>query len=220
MIKQALIGLSLLTASSLSNAAFIVAEDIITGADMAGMTVEVNFAGGSSETITWAALSTDSGGAIGSSWELVQEGNTLGNEISTGVYEGLWTITNNSSDANLAITSFKISGQPGLIAFVTILFLNVGDDEGTPGSDQGRGFIADDVAPFIAATGEYFNLVDAQYNDLFWDLVVTPISALMMGEQVRYFADTDKAAAQVSAPATLALTLAGLALFTRRQLRK
>lgn len=219
MLKKALIGLSLLTASSLSSAAYVVTQQIITGADMAGITVEVNFADGNSELATWAALSANSGGVSGNSWTLVQEGDSLGNETSPGVFDGLWTMTNTSADANLAITSFTISGQPGNVAFDTVSFDNVGDDEGTPGSNQGRFFIADSVAPFTAATGEYFGLVDSQFDDLFWDLVVTPETMLMQNDQVRYFADTDLAA-EVSAPATLALTLAGLALFTRRQSRK
>jgi hypothetical protein len=96
------------------------------------------------------------------------------------------------------------------------LVFNVGaPDIGTPNSNSGQFFVSDPMDR--DASAQYFGLVNASFADLFWDLEVNFVGSLAIAEEFTYFADTYKV--QVSAPTSIAFTLAGLALFMRRHSR-
>ncbi|MFC4700831.1 hypothetical protein ACFO4O_11725 [Glaciecola siphonariae] len=220
MLKQAMIGMSLLAASSFANAALIVSQSAITGADMAGMEVTVTFADSTSESVLWTVVNgtpgtggtaienaeAQSGGAFADTWALTQAGFTLGG-VQNGIFFGDWELTNLS--AQQAIIGLSINGWLGNggIAFDSIAS---NTDEGTPGSGSGQAFISN-----LPASGQYFLQVDPAYDDLFWQLGIVFNTGLNAQDSISFFADTELLA-EVSAPATIGLVLGSLVLFARR----
>lgn len=96
------------------------------GADMAGMTVTVNFVGGS-ETVQWAATGASSGAATGASgWSISADGDTFNTNA--------WS----ADFGNLQVTSFVLDGTTGL----TLFDRNFDPLPGTPGSADGRDFVS------------------------------------------------------------------------------
>ena len=104
-----------------AKAASFVSE--ITGAEMAGMLITVNFEGGSSEAKVWSATGVDSGAASGADWELSITGDTQFNP---------WTF---EYTGNNTISSLLIEALPGNTVFDTIIF-----PELTPGTGTGGAF--------------------------------------------------------------------------------
>ena len=221
MLKKALLGLSLLTASYLSSAA-IVTQSQVTGADMVGLEVTVDYASGGQETLLWQMISNTplmtgdpildmngySGGVTGMGFSLIQAGVTLGgyDDSTPANPYGLWTLTNTGQSGD--ITGFKLSGLAANVAFDildTAVF--------TPNSGSGQHFISN-----VGSTGTYSDQVNAMYDDLFYTLDVTFDTLLGGQESALFFADTEIVG--VSEPATLAFVLAGMALFSRRLSRK
>ncbi|MFV0277078.1 MAG: hypothetical protein ACK5HY_07825 [Parahaliea sp.] len=184
-----------------SSTAALPFNDVITGADMAGIQVTAFF-NGASESATWATTSTDdslpsgegfAGQATGSGWSLAQQGYTLGN--FDGGPLGAWTLTNNTG---FNIFSLRIDA---LIA--DILFDRYIDEEYTPGSNVGRDFLTDGS---VDATGSYSDAFSSP--DLFGTLTIDFANGLADGASMQFLADTD-AIASVPAPATLLLVAAG-----------
>lgn len=213
---------AVLGTASLSGYASIIAEDAITGADMAGIEVEAFFEDSTSELAIWEVTDTDgsvpngegfAGAATGTGWSLGQRGFTQGNFLTGGTVLGLWTFNNIGADS--AITGFRVSGTPGGIVFDTI-FVGLGGDEGTPGSSNGRPYLPDPTSD-VGSSGFYSDFFNGP--DLFSTLNVTFDEALTVEQSVRYLADTDALATAVPAPHTAVLVLAGL-LATSRLRRK
>jgi len=103
-----------------------IAQFTTDGADMVGMTVTVNFAGGS-ETVQWAATGATSGAATGASgWTISADGDTF----STNAW--------NADFGNLQVTSFVLDGSTGL----TLFDRDFDPIPGTPGSADGRDFVS------------------------------------------------------------------------------
>lgn len=208
MLKKWTLGIILLSTSLFSQAAVIYQTDI-TGADMAGIEVTVNFASGGSETQLWSVISTAlgttgntiidhegfSGGVTGTGWSLTQSGFTLG-EVDAGTFYGLWDFQN--ADDN--VTSFVIDTNDTGVVFDTDFIALGGVD--TNGSAQGRAF---DTA--ASATGLYSDPVfEELYNILTIDLAVA-------GTDFTFMADTDLAT-EVPEPSTLFTFALGLIAFT------
>lgn len=177
----------------------------VTGADMAGIAVTINFDGGGSETATWVTTGTDgsvanqegyAGGAFGSGWSLTQQGDSFGDIAPGGQLLGVWTLTNNSG------VSFLSLAIDALMA--NIVFDNLFSVEGTPGSTVGRPFVSGPAnAPGSTVYSDLFSAPDL-YGSLTLDWGQTGFAT---GNTFRFMADTD---AVVPEPATLLLFGAGL----------
>jgi hypothetical protein len=129
------------------------------GAEMAGMSVTVNFAGGS-ETVQWAATGASSGAAAGSGWAISADGDTFATNA--------WT----ADFGDLQVTSFTLDGSTGL----TLFNRDFSPIPGTPGSENGRDFVstllsdADVLATYSSVVGIG---ATAPVNDLFQVLTVS-----------------------------------------------
>lgn len=182
------------------------------GADMVGMSVTVNFVGGS-ETVQWAATGASSGAATGGSgWSISADGDTFGTNA--------W----NADFGNLQVTSFILDGSTGL----TLFDRDFDPLPGTPGSADGRDFVStllndDDVLAM------YSNVVGigaaAPINDIFHILTVSfadvengTISGVFDFTQDT---DNDVRITQIPEPAMLplfGLGLAGIAIIARKRI--
>jgi hypothetical protein len=221
MFKKLLATAALVLAAHTASAAVIVTDSIVTGADMAGVEVTVSFYDTTIENGTWAVLTNTpngdpnptialegfSGGASNNRFNITQQGNTLGNIDDFGNLYGLWELANalNSSP----IRSVIIDGTNAQIAFDTIF-----DTEETPNSSTGRAYVSNgDIG-----TATYSNLVDANFDDLYYTLRIDfAPGELGLGESFVFMADTDKLGSVqgVNAPATLLMTMLGFAAFIR-----
>jgi hypothetical protein len=119
----------------------------MTGADMVGMLVTVNFSDSTFQTVAWGATCGaacgQAAGAIGNgTWSLKVTGDTGAvNDIANpdGTALTPWTLTTSSS--TVAITSVTLNGVPGSTVFdrdrATATGTPSGGQEGTPGSSFG-----------------------------------------------------------------------------------
>lgn len=118
-----------------------ISDPQVTGDEMVGMSVTVDFSSAPSETVLWKATGANAGGAFGagSDWSLTEEGDTFANT---------WVLTYNSNDTKGLLTGFMIDG--------VMVSNQVADDQqeataivfdrtfngafGTPGSFLGRDY--------------------------------------------------------------------------------
>ena len=214
MKKMLLLGLFALVMSAQANAGYI---SLVTGADMAGMKVTVNFGDQSSETVVWDVLTQDasvpffegfSGGVFGSGWSLTQAGNTI-SETPSGVPLplGAWTLEFQGGKGG--IVSIIIDGLSGGIVFDT-----EEGDASANGSQAGRQFLA-------SMNGVLATFSDNVEDELFGTMTLGSDSFFLVSAQgggFQFIIDTDKIA-EVSAPATMGVVLAALGLlgFNRRK---
>ncbi len=202
MLKKLLLGSALLSTSLFSQAGYI---SVIDGADMAGIEVTAYFGNGTSETQTWAATSADSGAAASSDWSLSLSGETFGNVLPSGAFDGVWVLDNlNRADG---IIGLEINA-----AIADVFFDNVDTVEETAGSGVGRPFVAD--LPSVASS--FSDMESAP--DLFGTLNIdwTNGTNLELGQALNFFIDTDKKT--VSEPTTWLVMLSGLvALLSSRR---
>ncbi|WP_395341929.1 hypothetical protein PN836_020450 [Ningiella sp. W23] len=219
MLKQAMVGLSLLAASSMASAAFIV-TDSVTGADMAGITVTATFGDGSTGTAVWEVTGTTmgttgnpivdaegmSGAAIGADWSLSQAGNTFGDFDGTSFF-GDWVLDN---DTTQVITGISINGWLGESGGIVFDVLPV--EEGTAGSGVGRPPVSD----FMTAVFTTSSPLMGGAGDLFYTLDIDFGAGLDNGASAVFLMDTD--AVSVPAPATLGLVLGGVLLLARKKI--
>lgn len=106
------------------------------GGDMAGMSVTAIFADNFSETLSWSAFSSSSGGVSGTDWSLGQSNTT---------FSFAWTLTNTRG---ALLTELRLDGGPGDTVFDRTL-----PSSGTSGSANGRDFSAsNDLGLNIVAT--------------------------------------------------------------------
>lgn len=198
MLKKLLIGTVLLSTSLMSHAGFI---SQIDGADMAGIEVTAFFGNGTQDTQTWAATSIDAGAAGSADWSLSLSGETFGNVLPSGGFDGVWVFDNTSSTSVVGI-EIKAS-------VADVYFDNVDTVVGTAGSDVGREFVADNVNNSLV-NAAFSDAYAGTSTDLFGTLNISFLSGfdLASGESLEFFIDTDKAT--VSEPATALVFLTGL----------
>jgi hypothetical protein len=167
---------------------------VVTGADMAGIEVTATFSDSSTETLTWEALTADSGGVTGTGWSLGQVGETFGELGPSGVV-GAWTVINDTAN----LESLFVNLLPASFVFDTEFF-----DVSANGSGNGREFVSGTPIGYVFS--------DLMQDELYTGLTLSDISA---GETL-FLIDTDL----VSAPTTvsiLMLSLLGLAMNARRK---
>ena len=183
------------------------------GADMVGMSVTVNFFGGGSETVAWAATGPQSGaatGAFGTGWSISSSGDTFNTNA--------WA----ADFGNLQVTSFVMDGTTGL----TLFDRDFDPLPGTPGSADGRDFATTLVSDaLVQAT--YSNVVSIgatpPVGDIFHILTVdfAEVENGTVSGLFNFTQDTDNdIRIQVPEPAMLpvfGLGLAGLAIAARRR---
>lgn len=196
MMKKWMLGIALLPVSGFSQAG-LVYNNLVTGADMAGIEVTATLTGGLTETFLWSAdpeVLGSTGNAIidhegfsggvssGTGWSLSQQGYTLGNS-DAGTPYGVWSFTDTSG----TVESITINTGDTGIVFDTVTIDSLAED--TNGSGQGRGVFAftdfaNDVI-FTDLTASYSdNVVQELYKTLTLDLDVA-------GTEFSFWADTD-----------------------------
>lgn len=192
-------------------------EFTVFGKDMAGtLRVTAGFAGGSTESVLWAAGVGDAGVANGTGFSLSLPGDS---------FTKTWTLTNNSQNT---ITSLLLEGYNDGNGKVTI-FDKTLPRFGTEGSRSGRTF---EEAPSLGAEGNgtgtvtvtYLNAVtlpgDPPVGDVFKALLVD-FSEFANGGVASTFLfrqDTDLAPVPLPAAGLLLLgALGGLAALGRRK---
>jgi hypothetical protein len=89
----------------------------VTGAEMAGILVEVEFADGSSDSGIWFAMSPTAGGYINSTWGLRLDGDSHGvMDNSNNILAGMFVLVNNG---NLDIMSLTLRALSAGFVFDT-----------------------------------------------------------------------------------------------------
>lgn len=179
-----------------------------TGADMVGMEVTATFGSGFSETLSWTATGTDSGGVSGSGWSLTQSGDTFGS------FSWAFSFTDDlvRHDVSL-LTGLTLNGIPGLTVFD-----RTEPSPGTDGSESGWDLETNLTNDALVA-GEYSDPVGIggkkPVGDIFHTLTIDFTG--LSGDGVRstdftFVQDTDNDSrlTQVPLPGTLALLALGL----------
>ncbi len=179
-----------LFASFQANASYVQG---VTGADMVGISVSVDFANGSSESAIWQALSATEGGAFGASdWALILDGDSFGDfDPVSNTFYGLFTFFNGPFD----VVSITIDILSEGFVFDTAFF-----DASANGSGPGHEFVSSDPQ----ATASYSNLVE---DELYGTMTISAFIAA--GNGLAFQTDTD-AFGEVPAPAGLLLVAFGL----------
>tara|TARA_R110000868_G_scaffold278603_1_gene538429 strand:- start:155 stop:796 length:642 start_codon:yes stop_codon:yes gene_type:complete len=211
MIMKKLLGLGFAAAmfAGQAHAGFI---SMVTGSDMAGISVTVMLDDNSTETLVWSSIDATTGGVSGTlgidGWSLVESGDTLGGFDGQSLF-GVWTLANNTGQA---IKSLFVDLSATSVVFDTLFF-----DASANGSLAGREFTYDTR---IATVSPVFSM--NYMDELFKGLTLTAggqqQGLLADGSSFEFMIDTDIVA--VPAPAALSLmglSLLGLALRSRRK---
>lgn len=182
-----------------------------TGADMDGLSITATFAGGFSQTLSWADTGPASGGVTGTGWSLSLTGDSFG---------GLWSFTNTTS------AQLDLLVLDGLTAFT--VFDRTLPSPGTPGSANGMDWNCSIVSAAVClndvtVTYDYEVSVGgaAAVGDL-WQTVSVNFGTTGPNGDWSFVQDTDNDVRQTQVPEPsslllLGLALGGLGLFARRR---
>lgn len=203
MKKYILAGMLALFACTQANAGFI---EGVSGADMVGVEVSVEFSDGSTDSAVWTAMNSTIGAAISLDWGVMLNGDSFGQfDSSTNTFFGMFIISNTSA---LDMVSLTIEALAAGFVFDT----EYGDTSAN-GSGAGREMVAS--APTIVAAYS-----DNFMDELFGTIMLTSTDGVLVeaGMREAFMTDTDMITSDVPAPA--GLLLMALALIGFRATRK
>lgn len=170
------------------NAVTTIPETATAAVNMAGMTVTAYFSDASWEEETWAQISGDVYGAVGTGWQLsVDDSDT---------YYAPWDLTSTST-AN-TITKIAVDGGPGNTVFDVEKGNNpLNPGSSTPGSEKGRTLEVYDESSPLDITVTYSDTVQlagsAPVGDVWrrMGLEFTNAGYFAPGSSLKFAADTD-----------------------------
>lgn len=168
----------------------------VTGADMAGIQVEVEFADGSSDAGIWFAMSPTAGGYINGSWGIRLDGDSHGVlDNANNILSGMFVLVNNG---NIDIMSLTLRALSAGFVFDTHT-----DDIMLNGSGTGMGMYSPNPTALASYTEFYM-------DELYGTMMISSTRALAeAGSRVAFVTDLDAIGVtqEVPAPAGIALSL-------------
>jgi hypothetical protein len=179
-----------------------------TGADMAGLSVTVGFAGGVDTTFPWLATGPSSGGVFTPSWSLTLTGDSF---TSPWMFSFL-----NPAGAALQLRHLALNGTTGL----TIFDRTLGGVEGTPGSANGLDFAfaggsCAGCNALVNYSGQTAINAAPAVGDLWQVVDISFVAGTGPRENFSFVQDTDNdIRAMIPETETYALMLGGLGLMT------
>ena len=218
MLNKWMLGLTLLSTSLCSQATLITSS--VESVDMVGIEVTAYFANSTQQTLIWSAFSATQAGVDNGVWSLTLEGNTFGdyddfedNDPNTGQFFGLWNLTNTSTTDLM----MGLSINAGIKGFYFDVLNGSATGNGTPGSEAGREFIANDQSA-QATYADSFSVPDLfGVLNIGWQFADT---GLINGQSLQFQTDTDKATPTVSVPEPASIAMFSLGLLALTRFRK
>ena len=172
----------------------------VSGADMAGILVEVAFADGTTDSGVWVAMSPTAGGYINGVWGIRLDGDSHGVlDNANNILSGMFVLVNNGNTDIMSLT---------LRAFnAGFVFDSQTDDIMLNGSGTGRGMYSANPSAVASYTDLYM-------DELYGTMMISSTRALAeAGNRVAFVTDIDAIAItqDIPAPTGVALSLLFLA---------
>ncbi|MDG6100060.1 hypothetical protein EXU34_21610 [Alteromonas sp. ZYF713] len=172
----------------------------VSGADMAGILVEVAFADGTTDSGVWVAMSPTAGGYINGVWGIRLDGDSHGVlDNANNILSGMFVLVNNGNTDIMSLT---------LRAFnAGFVFDSQTDDIMLNGSGTGRGMYSANPSAVASYTDLYM-------DELYGTMMISSTRALAeAGNRVAFVTDIDAIAItqDIPAPTGGALSLLFLA---------
>ena len=192
----------------------------VYGDMMDGMQITAYFVAGGSETVSWGTTGAGAGGAFGTGWSLTQGGHSY-------FKPGQWVLETTSA----SLARMAIDAGFGATGFDIFWGLS-GDEDGTPGSEQGRTFTVTSGPSALDIRATYRDQVavigELPVGDLFrtLDIEFLNVGGLGSASLFVYRADTDNmeflppTPLLVPEPATVLLIGAAVGLVALRHWRR
>ncbi len=172
----------------------------VTGADMAGILVEVAFADGTTDSGVWVAMSPTAGGYINGVWGIRLDGDSHGVlDNANNILSGMFVLVNNGNTDIMSLTLRALNAG--------FVFDSQTDDIMLNGSGTGRGM-------YSANPSAVANYTDLYMDELYGTMMISSTRALAeAGNRVAFVTDIDAIAItqDIPAPTGVALSLLFLA---------
>lgn len=172
----------------------------VTGADMAGILVEVAFADGTTDSGVWVAMSPTAGGYINGVWGIRLDGDSHGVlDNANNILSGMFVLVNNGNTDIMSLTLRALNAG--------FVFDSQTDDIMLNGSGTGRGMYSANPSALASYTDLYM-------DELYGTMMISSTRALAeAGNRVAFVTDIDAIAItqDIPAPTGVALSLLFLA---------